>query len=226
LRSKLYLLAGGPGSDISADLGRCITETGKKLPSVAYIGTANGDSAAFFARISLLLKTAGAGEVSHVQLLGKDAGTEEDLRIIAESDIVFLSGGEVEDGIVGIPANVKALLRQLYDLGRPFLGVSAGAIMLGAAWPHWDDEDAHPEDAVLFDCLGFAPAVFDTHCEWEDWVELRKAVALSPEGYTGYGIPAGGMVIVLPDGTMVPTVPLDVFRSTGGTALAKGKWMI
>ncbi len=224
MRSKLYLLAGGPGSDITGDLRRCLAELGIGRPSVAYIGTANSENPAFFERMASLLRIAGAGEVRAVPLLGKEQATEEDLRTLTDSDLVFLSGGEVEDGIAGIPADVRALLQQLRDMGRPFMGVSAGAIMLGAACPHWDDEDARPEDAVLFDCLGFAPAVFDTHCEWEDWVELRKAVSLSPEGYTGYGIPAGGMVTVDPDGSLTPSVPLDAYRCENGAAVPAGKF--
>ncbi len=224
MRSNMYLLAGGRGSDTSSLLREAFSATGKEHPSIAYIGTANGEDRAFMRYLEETLKPAGAGEVRLVRLLGFSSGTEEAHALLKDSDLIFISGGEVEDGMNGLPKDIRVLLRELYELGKVFVSISAGTIMLGIAWPHWDDEDARPEDAVLFDCLGFAPTIFDTHCEWEDWVELKKAVALSPEGFTGYGIPTGGMVVVQPDGSLCPTIPLDAYRSENGTAVYIGKY--
>ena len=220
----MYLMAGGHGYDMSRFLKEAVKECGKERPTVAYIGTASGERTGHLENMSLILKEAGAGELTLVRLLNTDHGSEEARRTLIESDLIFISGGEVEDGVRGIPEDVKVLLRQLYEMGKVFASVSAGTIMLGIAWPHWDDEDNDPETAILFDCLGFAPAVFDTHCEGEDWVELRKAVDLSPEGYTGYGIPSGGAVRVTPDGALHPTIPLDAFQNVGGKAVYVGKY--
>ncbi len=220
----MYLLAGGRGSDSTSLLRAAFAETGKERPSLACIGTANGEDRAFQHYMEDMLMPAGAGSVRLVHLLGRDRLTDEDRKALCGCDVVFISGGEVEDGMLGIPRNARALLRQLYDTGKVFASVSAGTIMLGTAWPHWDDEDNHPEDAVLFDCLGFAPTVFDTHCEWEDWIELRMAVSLSPEGYVGYGIPTGGMVVVQPDGTLCPTKPLAAYRCENGQAVYIGEY--
>lgn len=225
MRKNMYLIAGGRGSENEAFARLAVRETGKAHPAVAYIGTANGESVPFMENyIGPMLREAGARSVTPVRLLGTAQGSPEARRVLEESDMIFLSGGEVEDGIVGIPDDVKVLLRQLWELGKVFAGVSAGTIMLGIAWPHWDDEDNRPEDAVLFPCLGFAPTIFDTHCEGEDWVELRKAVALSPEGFVGYGVPTGGCVMVTPDGALRPTIPLDAFRCERGRAVYIGKY--
>ena len=225
MRKNMYLMAGGRGGSSGSFLREAFAECGSAHPSVAYIGTANGERSDFMNDyMAPMLIEAGASEVKLVPLLGSSCGSEDARRILIESDLIFLAGGEVEDGILGIPADVKVLLRQLYDMGKVFAGVSAGTIMLGIAWPHWDDEDNDPENAVLFDCLGFAPTIFDTHCEGEDWIELRKAVELSPEGFTGYGLPTGSSVAVTPDGSLRPTLPLDAFRSENGEAVYIGKY--
>ena len=225
MRKNMYLIAGGRGGDNTAFIREAVRACGKENPSVAYIGTANGERTAFFKSFTVpMLKEAGAGDVKFVRLLGHGTGSPRARSILRKSDMIYISGGEVEDGIRGIPEDIKVLLRELYELGTVFASVSAGTIMLGIAWPHWDDEDNEPEKAILFDCLGFAPTIFDTHCEGEDWVELRKAVALSPEGFTGYGIPTGGQVVISPDGSLHPTIPLDAYRSKGGKAVYAGKF--
>ncbi len=224
MRKNMYLIAGGRGGVSNEFIRRAIRETGRDDPSVAYIGTASGDNLTFMNRFVPTLKEAGARSVTMAPLAGSGCGSPLARRILTESDLIFISGGEVEDGIKNIPSDIRALLRQLYETGKVFLSVSAGTIMLGIAWPHWDDEDARPDDAVLFDCLGFVPTVFDTHCEGEDWVELRKAVSLSPEGFVGYGIPTGGCVMVTPDGALHPNMPLDAYRSENGQAVYAGKY--
>ncbi len=225
MRKNIYLIAGGHGDGNVAFLRRAIAETGKENPTVAYVGTASGDSMGFMRNYFVpMLKEAGAAKVSMVHLVGTDHGSEKARRLLIDSDIVFVSGGEVEDGIAGIPNDVKVLLRQLCDMGKVFVTLSAGTIMLGIAWPHWDDEEHDPENATLFPCLGFVSAIFDTHSEDEDWVELRKAVALSPEGFVGYGLPSGSQVIVSPDGALHPTMSLDAFRCEDGKAVYLGKF--
>ncbi len=225
MRKNMYLIAGGRGGDNTEFLKKAFRECGRENPSVAYIGTASGERVRFFREFTVpMLKEAGAGDVKLVKLLGSSAGSARARSLLIRSDMIYISGGEVEDGMIGIPRDVRVLLRELYEMGKVFASVSAGTIMLGIGWPHWDDEDNEPEEAVLFDCLGFAPTIFDTHCEGEDWVELRKAVSLSPEGFTGYGIPTGGQVVVFPDGSLHPTIPLDAYTNQKGKAVYAGKY--
>ncbi len=217
-------MAGGRGFNAAGYLKDLFAELGLANPCIACIGTANGEDRAFHRYMADMFAPACITQVELVRLLGHPQGTAEARARLTACDAIFISGGEVEDGMTGIPKDIRVLLRQLYEQGKPFISVSAGTIMLGIAWPHWDDEDTHPENAVLFDCLGFAPTIFDTHCEGEDWIELRKAVELSPEGFIGYGIPSGGMVIVRPDGTLAPTIPLDAYRNENGKAVYIGKY--
>ena len=201
-----YLIAGGrprdPGTmirQLSHALGQCK----KEKPRVAYIGTANQDSEVFFEAMKLLILGAGAGEVKLLHLARENADVRSAKEFLQSSDAVFLSGGEVEDGINWLVRHhLTAFLKDLYAEGKLFIGVSAGSIMMGSHWVHWDV----PEDnttARLFDCLGFIPTVFDTHAEDENWVELITALTLLDPGAQGYGIPSGGMISANSQGRLV-----------------------
>jgi hypothetical protein len=91
-------------------------------------------------------------------------------------------------------------LRGLYLAGKPFIGVSAGSIMLAQSWVRWPaaGDDASAE---IFPCLGLAPLLCDTHAEKEDWEELKTLLRLSGRA-TGYGIPSGAALRVRADGSL------------------------
>ena len=221
MRKKIYLLAGGPGGSggkTAEQLKTALRESGSAAPLVAYIGTASGDSRGFMKWFERPLKAAGASEVRMVSLLGRKADRAEAEALLDRADVIFLSGGEVEDGMNGLDAAMRLRLRRLLEEGRVFVGLSAGAIMMCRAWPHWGDEDRHPEDASLFDCLGFTAEIFDTHAEAEGWPELKKAVTLEPEGFVGYGIPSGEMAVIDESGALVPNAGLVRFVNRGGAA--------
>jgi|SRR5574344_93685 peptidase E len=221
---NLYLLAGNPrgkGEITHSVLEKALSETGVDKPSVAYIGTASGDSRIFMQFIARSLKKAGAGEVSMCPMVGKRADLALAEQRLRECDAVYVSGGEVEDGIVGIPDNIKSLLTELREEGKVFIGLSAGTIMLGKAWPHWDDEDNDFDNARLFDCLGFVKTIFDTHAEDEGFVELKKAVELSDNGFVGYGIPSDCAIIVHPDGSFEKIGKVLTCTNQDGHAILK-----
>ena len=197
------LLAGGRPRDPSA-MARMMARRlgGTKKPRVAYIGTANGDNRVFFQMMKSMLTQAGAGKVDFLRL----AKAKPDLQAVREAlsaaDVVFLAGGEVEDGIRWLQKHgLVPFLRDLHREGKPFLGVSAGVIMMGSHWVHWEV----PEDddtSSLFDCLGLIPLLFDTHGEDEDWVEIKAALKLLGDGARGYGLPGGTVVEADSGGTL------------------------
>ena len=190
-----YLLAGGPSSDpnqMTEDFRTILRTIEKPDPSVAYIGTANHENEAFFQRISAPISEAGAGNVIMVPVLSENADINEAKRILSEADAVFLSGGEVEDGMSGLKkSGLDVFLRELFDGGKLFFGISAGSIMLGSCWVHWDTEN-DDSTSSLFPCLGFIPMVFDAHGENEDWQELKCALRLLGRDSEGYGLSSGG----------------------------------
>jgi cyanophycinase-like exopeptidase len=116
--------------------------------------------------------------------------------VLTECDIVFVSGGDVEEGMrVLRETRMTRLLRALYTARKPFFGVSAGSIMLARMWVRWRNPEIE-ESSELFPCLGFAPVLCDTHGEGEGWEELRTLLFLSPVGAVGYGIASGTAILV------------------------------
>ncbi|HEY5133400.1 MAG TPA: Type 1 glutamine amidotransferase-like domain-containing protein [Candidatus Krumholzibacteriaceae bacterium] len=218
--SPIHLLAGGPGSRRSGKdplLTRAIAQSGVSEPRVAYIGAASGDDKGFFKMISGYMRTCGAGDVVLAPLASKRAKLEKSRSILESADIVFVSGGDVEEGMQVLEERgMLPFLREMRSGGKPFFGLSAGSIMLAREWIAWDDPN---DDATssTFPCMGLAPVLCDTHSEGEDWEELRALLVLSPEGTFGYGIPTGGGLCVYPDGTLEALGgPVNCLAKIGG----------
>jgi cyanophycinase-like exopeptidase len=205
-RKPVLLIAGGrgmvkqrgPDTLIPAALGLA----GVEHPTVGYVGAASGDLAVFRAFIGRLLRKAGAGEVRLAPLCGKRADVGKAKKVLERADLVFISGGDVDDGMrVLADTEMIGFLRELYREGKPFFGISAGSIMLAERWVRWRDpkDDASAE---LFPCLGIAPVLCDTHGEGDGWEELQALQRLSPPGSVSYGITSGAALAVNPDGTV------------------------
>ena len=199
------LIAGGRSSRDPDAMKRMVSYAfgGLEKPRIAYIGTANEDSLPFFQMMKLTLKRAGAGTVVLLRLAREKPNLDAAKEILAQSDIIFLSGGEVEDGMLWLNKHsLVPFLRDLYTQGKRFIGVSAGVIMLGNRWVRWD-KPGDDETAQLFDCLGIIPALFDVHGEDEDWVELKTALKLMGNGARGYALPSGCLISANSQGTLV-----------------------
>jgi cyanophycinase-like exopeptidase len=199
----VFLLAGGRhGRRKSPDplLEAVFREFGIKSPTVAYSGTASGDDRGFFRFIASEITDAGVDKVIHAVIAPEGADLKKAKSVLESADIVFISGGDVEAGMEILhEKQMIDFLTGLYRQGKPFFGISAGAIMLADKWVRWPD----PEDetsAELFDCLGFAPIICDTHDEQGGWEELKAALKLEKEGAIGYGLASGSAVKVTPDG--------------------------
>jgi cyanophycinase-like exopeptidase len=205
-RKPVYLIAGGRSSIVRRGPDPLIREAlelaGVKRPAVAYVGAASGDNAGFRTMISLMLRKAGAGKIRLAPLCGSRARPAEAMRVLEESDIVFMSGGDVEGGMKVLHGNgITAFLKELYRRGKPFFGVSAGSIMLAEKWVRWDDTGTG-SSAGLFSCIGLAQICCDTHDEGDGWEELQVLAQLTPSGSTVYGIPSGTALAAYPDGTL------------------------
>jgi cyanophycinase-like exopeptidase len=198
--APLFLIAGGRGMERIKGPDPLIQEvvrsTGVARPKVAYVGAASGDNPAFRLIVAKILQKAGAGVVTLAPLCGRRGSLERALPVMEAADLIFISGGDVEEGMrVLEQKGAAAHLARLQKEGKRFFGISAGSIMLAARWVRWTD----PHDdgsAELFPCLGFAPVLCDTHGEGEGWTELTALLALSPVGATGYGIVSGSALVV------------------------------
>lgn len=205
-RAPLYLIAGGPQSIRQKGpdplVQAVLEETGVSRPRVAYVGAASGDNPAFRLLIGRILEKAGAGRVTLAPLCGKRGSLQKAGAVLEEADVIFISGGDVEEGMQVLQGKGAApLLRKLWREGKPFFGVSAGSIMLARRWVRWTDP-GNEESAEPFPCLGFAPVLCDTHGESEGWGELQALLSLCPTGTTGYGIVSGAALRVAGDGSV------------------------
>ena len=199
----VYLLAGGRPRNpqtFNPLFQAVFKEAGKEHPTVAYVGAASNENKAFFLMMSAMLKGVGAGKIRQAVLVPEKADVKKAQDVLESSDIVYISGGDVEHGMQVVQQrNMLDFLVGLYRQGKPFFGVSAGSIMLAKEWIRWRD----PEDdktAEVFPCLGIAPVICDTHGEAEGWEELQALLALERDNTTGYGIVSGTAMKVFPDG--------------------------
>ena len=175
---------------------------GMRKPEVAYIGTANGDDPSFYTTMKSALTEAGAGKVVFARLAKKNADVAAAREALSAADVIFLAGGEVENGITWLARHgLTAFLKDLYRTGKLFMGISAGVIMMGTRWVRWETEA--DDSAELFDCLGIIPALFDVHGEDEDWDELKTALKLMGSGARGYGLPRECMISADSQGALV-----------------------
>ena len=199
----VYLLAGGRprnGQAFNPLLQAVFQESGKEHPTVAYVGAASEENKAFYLMMAPMLKGVGAGKIRHAVLASPKADIKKAREILESADIVYISGGDVEQGMQVVQEkNVAEYLVGLYKQGKPFFGVSAGSIMLAKEWIRWRDPD-DDATAEIFPCLGLAPVICDTHGEQDRWEELQALLALEKDGTTGYGIVSGTAIKVFPDG--------------------------
>jgi dipeptidase E len=212
--ADIFLIAGGPNSkNTKTILAEALAQIKKQSPNVAYIGTAGDDSKEFFLMLRQLIIAAGAGSVTLVPIIRRfDPGKAKD--ILLASDVVFISGGDVDLGMKYLrKRKLVPFFRELYDRGKLFCGISAGAIMLCRNWMHWRDPD-DDDTAELLDCLGFAPLLCDVHAEEDNWVEMKRLLGFFPQGTAGYGIPAEGALRVAPDSkiTSIGSAPVRFIK--------------
>lgn len=200
----MILLAGDPGRRGRGRdplLAAVLRRLGLPRPGVAYVGAASNDSRVFFLWIAALLKGAGAGPVRLAPLAKGRADLAKARPLLEQADVIFVSGGDVEFGMGVLERTGAAgLLRELYQAGKPFIGISAGSIMLAGRWVRWADAD-DDSTAESFPCLGLAPLLCDTHAEGEDWEELKVLLKLTGAP-VGYGIPSGAALHVQPGGAV------------------------
>ncbi len=216
----VHLLGSGPGVDhdtLRSLLGRALREAAKPEPTVAYIGAASGDDGPFFRMCSRMLRESGAGEVLLAPTAGRRADPHPALAVLSAADLIFVSGGDVEEGMRVLDGlHLVEHLRRFRASGIPFVGVSAGSIMLARSWLRWADPD-DDDTAEAFDCLGFAPLLCDAHGEDEGWLELKALLRLAGPGAVGYGLPTNGALCVWPDGRVAAFGdPVVRFRKQGG----------
>lgn len=162
----------------------------KRSLKAAYLGASNGDEPAFFEIFrGAMEKVPGcASRMIHAE------HDEDEAAWLAESDLIFLAGG---DPVLGWRAMERTgrleLLRSRHEAGALLIGLSAGAMQLGVA--------IHTPEGTL-PTLGLAPYLVHVHDEARRWRDLIRAVRAHSPPMDGLGIPSGGATLCHPDGTL------------------------
>ncbi len=196
----IHLIGGGPGAKMQTrrHLHAAVAATCKPKPLIAYVGAASNDNVAFRHMLGAAFIGSGA-RLEPARLASKRASASRARQLLDDADIVFMSGGDVERGMEVLRERDEvAHLKELARAGKPFIGISAGSIMLGERWVRFPDED-DDDSAEPFDCLAIAKVVMDAHSEDDDWSELRvllRVLARAGEHPTGYGVPSRGCLRV------------------------------
>lgn len=231
MASTLHLVGGGPGTVLALrrHYRAAIAGLGKQRPLVAYVGTATDDNRGFFAMIRGALSVTSARLVL-ARIANRRASMSDARKLLDESDMVFVSGGDVERGVQVLhERDMAEPLRSLARRGKPMFGISAGSIMLAREWVRFPDDD--DSRAEIFPCLGVAPVHVDAHSEDDGWSELRVLVRLlhergdrDPVGYGltrkgGLRVEADGSPRLTPFGTPIPRIVVMKGRVMEGKAL-------
>jgi cyanophycinase-like exopeptidase len=207
-------------------LAAAFRSTGKDEPLALYVGAASRDDLQFGSALSRILEAAGAHKVLWPKLTRGKKHSDEARVALAEADLVFVGGGDVEAGIDALrDADLVAPLHAAANRGVVLAGMSAGAIMLGERWIRWPHAGAGDNEAETYECLGLVPCTVDTHGEGDDWREARSfAVVRARElgkKAKAYGVPSGGALVLNHDGTMralgAPVVVFAALPNRGAT---------
>ena len=149
-----------------------------------------------------MLKKVGAASVRLAALASAKADLAKARSLLQGADLIFISGGDVEAGMRVLErTGFDSLLMEMHQAGKPFIGASAGSIMLAQSWVRWTDA-ADDSTAESFSCLNLVPLLCDTHAEKEDWEELKVLLKISGAA-VGYGIPSGAALRVSADGSLL-----------------------
>jgi len=218
--SPVHLLAGGPGTarNIYRPLLRDVLRLrGRPRPLVAYLGAATDDDRRFAGWMKDLVTAAAPCTFRLAPVVGRRATGGAARRVIEGADVVFVGGGDVELGMRRLlERDLKESLLARHAAGAPFLGISAGAILLARRWVRWRDPD-DDGTAELFDCLGVAPFLCDCHGEEDGWAELSALLRLAGDGSLGFGLRSGAAVRVGVGGAVEPICgEVDRFQARGG----------
>jgi cyanophycinase-like exopeptidase len=216
-RGQVYLVGSGQDEMLPKVAARAVDTLRKKNARVAVTySPVAGDAEGLRFMSERMARLFPDAALERFSVTGEDSpmSPTEARAVIDRADLIFVSGGDPSLGAKILErGGASAWLREANARGVPLMGVSAGAIILGAFWADWPEEADGPADPEaelsstrLLACIGAVPAhVFDTHNEDDDWDELRaveKLCARQGKRARFIGIPTGGAIVFHADGSM------------------------
>lgn len=204
-RQPIFLLADSQplfGSKVIPALQECLKVTQRNITKAAYIGASNGDAPEYF---ELFVAALDHINLHDARMIRAGFGSD-DRKFLERADLVLLAGGDADAGLDIIRGTgMEAIIADRYHYGAVLVGVSAGAMHLGAGWSGKEG-------------LKLVPYYIGAHSDKNDWLQLRALLeACDDEQATGYGIPAGGALIYHADQSLEAVrQPVAEFRRSVG----------
>lgn len=175
----------------------------------AYIGASNGDDPQYYSIFEAAMESVDISDRRRIL----SSFSSDDERFVNESDIILLSGGDVEMGWNAFTeVGLNELIIRKYQEGAMLIGISAGAVQLGMF--------GLVEASVnkLIDTFKLVPFIISAHEEKQDWKTLKETIQLLDGDARGIGIPTGGGLIYYPDESIEAIRhPLHEFSVREGT---------
>lgn len=159
-------------------------------PKAVYLGASNGDQPEYYSIFEGAMNAVGVQDCHH----SFSSFSKQDRQAVEQADLILLAGGSVELGWNTFQrVGLDQLLRQRYHEGAILIGISAGAVHLGAfGW-----EDNHEQN--LFETLQLVPWIIGPHEEANQWKGLKEQVKIKKGEVKGLGIPFGAGLLYTPD---------------------------
>jgi cyanophycinase len=215
LLQPLYLLADSQLLFWADERGSFVERIAERLPvrspRAAYVGASNGDDPEYYTIFLAAMEGMSPADCRMI----RSRPTPGDEAFLETADVILLAGGDVLRGWTVMEASgMRERIQRRYQAGAALIGVSAGAVQLGAVGWSGSGRDV----GELFPTFGLAPFVVSAHDEQQGWESLRAAVLARGEETQGIGIPTGGGAVYHPDGTLEPVRhPLcEIVVSEGG----------
>ncbi|HET8704944.1 MAG TPA: Type 1 glutamine amidotransferase-like domain-containing protein [Pseudomonadales bacterium] len=159
----------------------CLSHLSKRLgrhAKIAYVGAANGDVEEYFELFRAAVQSLQPSRIIHVRFPFEDAALQQ----LADSDLVVLAGGDVAAGWTKFAdVRFQSVCADLFARGCSWMGVSAGAVHLGAGF------------------MGALPWFIGAHEEANQWRETLAAYhqfEFSGTGIGCLGLMSGAAVFV------------------------------
>lgn len=181
--------------------------------SAAYLGASNGDEPAFYEIFDGAMEQLGVARRRFV----RSRPGPGDLAFLMSADLILLAGGDVLRGWRAFEAaGIAELIGRRHREGAILVGVSAGAVQLGAGWLTAGDGNGDGGKERIVPTTGLLPFMIDAHDE-PGWARLRRTMLQAPGHLAGIGIPLGGAASVAPDMTVEPLekAVIELFHQDG-----------
>lgn len=167
-----------------------VASSGKALPNVLYISTANGDDRSKISDFTAKYESVGCNVATLAFFIPPFPGAGHISSLFEQADIIYVAGGNTRAMLaIWREFGVTSLLKEAWENGKVLCGVSAGAI----CWFDYGHSDSGGAGGfALIDGLGLLPGALCPHFSSEAGREASFVELVRLEGIlTAYAVDDG-----------------------------------